>query len=141
VMAASAGAVVGGLVQVQFFAFDSMRLFYVSVDLPAGVTLERSLAEATRAATVVERTLDGSELRAVASYAGLKFTDTEPVYGDQYAQVLVSLQPREGEMRDTGAIIAALRPGVEALGGEARFSFLELKGGPPTAKPISIKMM
>ena len=141
VMAAAAGAVAGGLVKVQFFAFDSMRLFYVSVDLPAGVTLERSLAEAKRAASVVEDRLDDSELRAVASYAGLKFTDTEPVYGDQYAQVLVSLQPRAGEMRDTGAIIAALRPAVEALGGEARFSFLELKGGPPTAKPISIKMM
>ena len=99
------GSATGGLVKVQFFAFDSMRLFYVSVDLPAGVTLERSLAEAKRAASVVEDRLDDSELRAVASYAGLKFTDTEPVYGDQYAQVLVSLQPREGEMRETGAIM------------------------------------
>ncbi len=140
VMAAAGGAVAGGLVKVQFFAFDSMRLFYVSVDMPAGVTLQRSLAEAERAVAVLERGLGADELRSIATYAGLKFTDTEPVYGDQYAQVLVSLQPRVGEMRDSGELIAALRPQIEALGGEGRFSFLELKGGPPTAKPVSIKL-
>lgn len=134
------GAVASGLVKVQFFAFDSMRLFYVSVDMPAGVTPERTLAEAERAATVLAQAIDASELRSIASYAGLKFTDTEPVYGDQYAQVLVSLLPRGADMRDTGDIIASVRPQIEALGGEAKFSFMEMKGGPPTAKPISVKI-
>ena len=134
------GAVVSGLVKVQFFAFDSMRLFYVSVDMPAGVTPERTLAEAERAARVLAQAIDASELRSIASYAGLKFTDTEPVYGDQYAQVLVSLLPRGADMRDTGDIIASVRPQIEALGGEAKFSFMEMKGGPPTAKPISVKI-
>lgn len=140
VMAAAGGAIASGLVRMEFFAFDSMRLFYVNVDMPAGVTLERSLAEAERAARVVQRELPAAEVRAVTAYAGLKFTDTEPVYGDQYAQVLVSLLPREDDGRDTGEIIAALRPQIEALDGEARLSFLEMKGGPPTAKPISIKV-
>ena len=134
------GAVASGLVKVQFFAFDSMRLFYVSVDMPAGVTPERTLAEAERAAQVLAQAIDASELRSIASYAGLKFTDTEPVYGDQYAQVLVSLLPRGADMRDTGDIIASVRPQIEALGGEAKFSFMEMKGGPPTAKPISVKI-
>ncbi len=140
VMAGAGGAVAGGLVKVQFFAFDSMRIFYVSVDMPAGVALERTLGEARRAAAVLERELAGHELRALASYAGLKFTETEPVYGDEYGQVLVSLLPRRGDMRDSGDVIAALRPHVAALDGEARFSFLELKGGPPTAKPVSVKV-
>jgi multidrug efflux pump subunit AcrB len=140
VMAGAAGAVASGLVRMQFFAFDSMRLFYVSVDMPAGVTPERTLAEAERAARVLSETIGAAELRSIVSYAGLKFTDTEPVYGDQHAQVLVSLRPREGGMRDTGELIAAVRPAIEALGGEAKFSFMEMKGGPPTAKPISVKM-
>ncbi|MDO9596795.1 MAG: efflux RND transporter permease subunit [Azoarcus sp.] len=140
VMAGAVGALGAGLVKVEFFAFDSMRLFYVSVDMPAGVALERTLGEANRALKVVESSLDESELRAVTSYAGIKFTETEPVYGDQYGQVLVSLLPRVGDMRETAEIIAALRPQIEALNGEARFSFMELKGGPPTAKPISIKV-
>ncbi len=140
VMAAAGGALASGMVRLEFFAFDPIRLFYVSVDMPAGVTLERSLAEAQRAVRVVEGALPASELRAVAAYSGLKFSDTEPVYGDQYAQVLVSLLPRADDMRDTGDIIAALRPQIEALSGEGRFSFLELKGGPPTARPISVKV-
>lgn len=140
VMAGAVGALGAGLVKVEFFAFDSMRLFYVSVDMPAGVALERTLTEANRAMKVVESSLDGAELRAMTSYAGIKFTDTEPVYGDQYGQVLVSLLPRVGDMRESAEIIEALRPQVEALNGEARFSFMELKGGPPTAKPISIKV-
>ena len=140
VMAAAGGALASGMVRLEFFAFDPIRLFYVSVDMPAGVTLERSLAEAQRAVRVVEGALPASELRAVAAYSGLKFSDTEPVYGDQYAQVLVSLLPRADGMRDTGDIIAALRPQIEALSGEGRFSFLELKGGPPTARPISVKV-
>ena len=140
VMAAAGGALAAGLVRMEFFAFDSMRLFYVSVDMPAGATIERTLAEAERAVQVVERELPADELRAVVAYAGLKFSDTEPVYGDQYAQVLVSLLPRGDGMRDAGEIISALRPRIEALNGEARFSFLELKGGPPTAKPVSVKV-
>ncbi|MCK2095545.1 efflux RND transporter permease subunit [Thauera aromatica] len=140
VMAVAGGAVAGGLVKVQFFAFDSKRLFYVSVDMPAGTPPERTLAAAERAAAVLAEAIDGSELRALASYAGLKFTDTEPVYGDQYGQVLVSLLPRGGGRRDTGEIVAAVRPRIEALQGEARYAFLEVKGGPPTAKPISVKL-
>ncbi|WP_297359857.1 efflux RND transporter permease subunit [Thauera sp.] len=140
VIAGAAAALASGLVRMQFFAFDSMRLFYVSVDMPAGVTPERTLGEAERAARLLGETIGDDELRSIVSYAGLKFTETEPVYGDQYAQVLVSLLPRTGDMRDTGELIAALRPAIEALGGEAKFSFMEMKGGPPTAKPISVKM-
>ncbi len=140
VMAAAIGVVAGGLVKMQFFAFDSIRLFYVSVDMPAGVTLDRTLHEAERVAQVVSERLDGAELRSVTAYAGLKFTETEPLYGDQYGQVVVSLHPRKGDMRDTAEIIEALRDPVLALGGEGRHSFLELKGGPPTAKPISVKV-
>ena len=139
-MAGAGAAVATGLVRVQFFAFDSMRLFYVNVDMPAGVVPQRTLAEAERAVKVLGETIGADELRAVAVYAGLKFTETEPVYGDQYAQVLVSLLPRAAGGRDTGEIIDAVRPAIEALAGEAKLSFMEMKGGPPTAKPISVKM-
>jgi multidrug efflux pump subunit AcrB len=140
VVAGALAAVASGLVRQQFFAFDSFRLFYVSVDMPPGMTLERGLEEAERVARTVRQHIDPREVRSVAAYAGLKFSDTEPLYGDQYAQVVVSLQPRRGVLRDTGEVIAALRGPVEALAGPAKISFLELKGGPPTARPISVKI-
>ena len=43
--------------KMQFFAFDSMRLFYVNIDLPAGVTIDRTLAEAERMAKIVSSDL------------------------------------------------------------------------------------
>jgi multidrug efflux pump subunit AcrB len=140
VMAGAAGALATGLVKMQFFAFDSIRLFYVSVDMPPGVTLERTLAQAERAAKVLQARLDPAEVRSVTAYAGIKFTDTEPLYGDQYGQVVVSLLPRNGALRDTAEVIEAMRAPVMDVQGEGKLSFLELKGGPPTARPISVKV-
>ncbi|MDV7398651.1 hypothetical protein RZS08_45015, partial [Arthrospira platensis SPKY1] len=96
-----------GIVRVQFFAFDPVRAFYVNVDMPASATLEETLA----ATEVVEQAVrarlhgvgpaeEGHEARAVTSLAGLKFTDTEPVYGNQYGQVFVSLNPRSDHARE-----------------------------------------
>ncbi|MDX5446088.1 MAG: efflux RND transporter permease subunit [Zoogloeaceae bacterium] len=137
---AALAAVGSGIVKLQFFAFDSVRLFYINVDMPPGVALERTLAQAERAARVVREGVGDEDLRGVVASAGNKFTETEPLYGDQYGQVIVSLAPRYGDMAETEEIIARLRPRIEALDGEARFSFLELKGGPPTSKPISVKI-
>jgi multidrug efflux pump subunit AcrB len=139
-MAGAVGLVTEGVIKRDFFAFDPVRQFFIHVDLPPGVTLERSLAEAERAAAVVRAMLDGDELRSVTAVAGAKFTETEPLHGPQYAQVIVALQPRGPDMRDTAEIIDALREPVMALAGIARFSFLELKGGPPTSKPINVKV-
>lgn len=136
-----AGAMVGaGVVKQQFFAFDSMRLFYVNVDMPAGMSLERTLQRADEVAETVRAQLDPAEMRTVTAYAGIKFTETEPLYGDQYGQVLVSLAPRQTDGAFTGEIIERLREPVMALTGEAKLSFLEMKGGPPSGKPISVKV-
>jgi multidrug efflux pump subunit AcrB len=134
------GMLAGGVVKMQFFAFDSLRLFYVNVDMPSGMALEDSLAEAERVARVVEKSLPADEVRSVTAYAGLKFTDTEPLYGDQYGQVLVSLNPRAPDGAFTGEVIESLREPVMALRGIAKLSFLEMKGGPPAGKAISVKV-
>ena len=136
-----AGAMVAsGVVKQQFFAFDSMRLFYVNVDMPAGMALERTLSQADKVADTIREQLDPAEMRTVTAYAGLKFTETEPLYGDQYGQVLVSLAPRQSDGAFTGEIIERLRGAVMAHTGEAKLSFLEMKGGPPSGKPISVKV-
>ena len=134
------GMIAGGVVKQQFFAFDSMRLFYVNVDMPPGMTLARTLTEVERVADEISARLGADEARSVTAYAGLKFTETEPLYGDQYGQVLVSLEARAADGAFTGEIIDALREPLAALEGEGRLSFLEMKGGPPAGKPISVKV-
>ncbi|HRK38065.1 MAG TPA: efflux RND transporter permease subunit [Burkholderiaceae bacterium] len=133
-----------GVIRVQFFAFDPIRAFYVNVDMPPTASLEDTLAETQRVEAEVRKLLNGvgaeGEARAVTSTAGLKFTDTEPVYGDLYGQVFVSLNPRTDGSREVMTVVEALRPTIEALSGSARKSFTVLSGGPPAGKAISIKV-
>lgn len=139
-VAGAAGLFAVGVVKVQFFAFDPLRLFYVNVDMPPQATLEETLRETEAVEQAVRRRLREGEARSVVSVAGLKFTETEPVYGDPYGQVAVSLNPRVDGGREVGEIVAALRPEIEALPGPGRKSFTELSGGPPRAKPIAVKV-
>lgn len=133
-------AALGGEVKQQFFAFDPLRLFYVSLDMPPGTAIEVTLRETERLERAVLRHVQAHELRASASYAGIKFTDTEPLYGDAYGQVVVSLAPRQGDMRASDAIVAAMRAEIEAMDWPGEVSFIVLSGGPPTTRPIKARL-
>jgi multidrug efflux pump subunit AcrB len=133
-------AVATGLVRVQFFAFDPMRLFYVNVDMPAGAPIEQSLAETSRIEALVREQLPAAEVRNSAAYAGIKFTDTEPLYGEAYGQVVVSLQPLADEGRSVKEIVASVRPAIEALPSPGKISFTMISGGPPTTKAVRVRV-
>lgn len=87
---AAAALLASGVIRVQFFAFDPIRIIYVNVDLPATATLEDTLAETRSVEQVVRSQLDGigpgGEARSVHANAGVKFTDNEPLYGDPYGR-------------------------------------------------------
>ena len=138
--ALAVSAVAMGLVRIQFFAFDPMRLFYVNVDMPPGTALEETLARAVQVETKVRKHLSPEEARAITAVAGVKYTDTEPLYGNKYAQVVVSLNPREGELRTVDETIAAMRDDVASNNGNALVTFTRISGGPPLTKPISVKI-
>jgi len=138
--AAALAAVAGGLVRMEFFAFDPIRLFYVNVDMPASAPIESTLARVEQAERAVRARLREGEARALTALAGIKFTDTEPVYGDAYGQLVVSLEPRHEGGREVGEIVAALRQDIESLPGTGKLSFTMLAGGPPVAKPIRVRV-
>ncbi len=131
-------------VRVQFFAFDPIRAFYVNIDMPPNASLEETLQATQNTERAVRAQLRGigpeGEARAVTSTAGLKFTDTEPVYGDAYGQVFVSLNPRTEGAREVTEVVETLRSSIEALPGPGRRSFTQLSGGPPAGKAISVKV-
>jgi multidrug efflux pump subunit AcrB len=76
----------------------------------------------------------------VASYAGLKFTDTEPLYGDPYGQVVVSLKPLANGRRGVEEVIDAMRAEVEKTPGPGKVTFTMLSGGPPVSKPVKVRV-
>lgn len=136
----SVAAAASGLVRIQFFAFDPIRVFYINIDMPSNTSLEQTLAEGQTVEAVVKQYLKPEEVRAVTTLAGIKFTETEPLYGDSYGQIAVSLNPRRGDMRTTPEVVEAMRQAVEAAPRTGRASFTVLSGGPPTSRAISVKL-
>ncbi|MCC7280510.1 MAG: efflux RND transporter permease subunit [Chromatiaceae bacterium] len=133
-------AVGGGLVKFQFFASDPIRLYYVNVDMPPDAPIEETLRQTLAVEERVRAQLREGEARSVTALAGIKFTEMEPLYGDQYGQITVSLNPAAPEVRALDDIMEGMRESVTQTPGRARISFLKISGGPPTAKPISVKV-
>ncbi len=138
-------ALAGGWIKQQFFAADPIRIFYVNLDMPPSTAIDVTLARTQVLERAVSQRLQAGELRAAASYAGLKFTETEPFYGDSYGQVAVSLLPREHAFgkpagRTSDQIIEAMRTEIEQLQLGGRISFTVISGGPPAEKPIKVRL-
>ncbi len=131
---------VSGGVRVDFFAADFYRLFYVNVEMQPGTTLEKTSATLGEIQAVIENALQPGEARGVINYAGQQFTEKEVLTGDDRGQILVSLNPQGDEDRDVQEIIDSLKEAVSSIPGPVNLSYLKRKMGPPTSKPISIKI-
>jgi multidrug efflux pump subunit AcrB len=139
-VAAAGAAVATGIVRIQFFAFDPLRIFYVNVDMPAGAPIEATLERLQGLEPVVKKHLNPANVRAVTASAGVKFTDTEPVFGDAYGQLIVTLQPRGADSREAPEIVESLRRDVLAVPGPGKVTFTLLSGGPPPTKAIRVRV-
>ena len=134
------GITASGLIKFDFFASDTLRLFYVNIEMPVGTPLTQTLDKVLQVEEKVNRHIQSGEARAVVSYAGQAFTEIAPQFGDHYGQILVGLQPKTDSMRSVEEMIEAMRNDVESTVGPIKVSFLRLAGGPPTSKPISVKV-
>lgn len=68
------------------------------------------------------------------------FDEMEAVYGDNYGQVMVSLNPHTSDMQTVDQIIETQRKDVLSIPGPKNISYLRMASGPPTSKPIHIKV-
>jgi multidrug efflux pump subunit AcrB len=132
--------VASGMIRMEFFVTDPFRLFYVNVDMPPDAPLEETLRQSIEVEKVVRQFLEEDEVRAVTSNAGIKFTEVEALYGDQYGQIQVSLNARARDGRTVGQIIESMRESVTSVPGDGVISFLEISGGPPISSAINVKV-
>lgn len=138
--AAVAGALAGGLIRMDFFATDPIRLFYVNLEMAPNVSLNETLRLVEMVDKKVKNHIRPGELRQTVGYAGQMFTDEGVVSGDQYGQIVVSLNPPSEELRSVDEIIEAMREDLVNTPGPVRIYFLRVTGGPPVSKPINIKV-
>lgn len=134
------GTIGSGMVRMEFFAFDPMRAFYINVEMPPDASLKDTMDTVEAIAKKAQKHLLVGEARAVSSTAGQMFTDTAPFFGDMYGQVFVSLNPKQDDMRGVAEIVEAMRADVMATPGPRNLTLFKLSKGPPTTKPISIKV-
>nr|CAX83945.1 Acriflavin resistance protein [uncultured bacterium] len=134
------GLVAGNHLKVDFFAMDHLPLFYINIEMPAGTPLEQTLALVRQVEVRARSRLKAGEYRALVGYAGQAFTETKPIAGDRFGQVLVSLDPDPSRRRPVPEIMEGMREVVTGVAGPVRVTFLSLSGGPPVTKPISIKV-
>lgn len=127
-------------VKTEFFTFDPFRLFYVNVDMPSNTPLEQTLAHTIEVEKRLRGFVENEEIRAITSLAGIKFTELEILFGDQYGQIQVALLPKKGDMRSVAEVVEAMRETLINTPGDGIISFLELSGGPPAGKPVSVKV-
>ena len=138
--AGALGSLAAGLVRMDFFAADTVRLFYVNLEMPPDTPLDVTLSKVQEVEDVVRAGLQAGEVRAILSYAGNMFTETEQRMGEHLGQVMVGLNPKQPGLRSVERMIEDARRDIEAVPGPVQTSFLRLTGGPPTAKPVSVKV-
>ncbi len=134
-------AISAEMVEMDFFASDPIRKFYINIEMPAGTTLDETLATTLQIENKARNLLSDDETRALVSYAGQMFTETEPFFGNNYGQIMVSLKPdNNDDFRHVDNVLDSFRDAITDYPGPRNISFFRLAGGPPTAKPISIKV-
>jgi multidrug efflux pump subunit AcrB len=134
------GTLAAGLVRVDFFAADTIRLFYINIEMPPETPANKTLTKVEEVEQRVRDLVRDGEARSLTSYAGNMFTETEQRLGEHLGQVLISLHPKRPGLRSVEAMIEDMRAELEQIPGPVQLSFLRLSGGPPTQKPISIKV-
>ncbi len=127
-------------IKLDFFASDPIRLFYVNVQMPSGTELSVTMDKVLEIESVALSHIKPGETRSVVSYAGQLLTQTEPFFGDQYGQILVSLKPKTSDTRSVDEMIDSMRDAIRKVPGTSQVSFLRLAGGPPVTKAISVKV-
>ncbi|RAU16679.1 AcrB/AcrD/AcrF family protein [Nitrincola tibetensis] len=124
-----------------FFAADTLSVFYINVEMPSGSTLRQTLNATLEVEAHAREGMEPEEIRSLVSYAGQMFTETEPLLGDNYGQIFVSLTSRHLGGRNADEIIEGLRESIQLnTPAAAKVTLLKLSDGPPSSMPISIKV-
>jgi multidrug efflux pump subunit AcrB len=127
-------------VRTEFFAFDPVRLFYVTLEMPVGTALDKTLERTVAVERALAAHFAAGEVRGTVGFAGLIITETEPLFGDHLGQIFVSLHPWRDGLRSVDQMIEGLRPHLAEVPGPNKATFLRVAGGPPTLKPILVKV-
>lgn len=134
------GTLASGHIRFNFFEADALRLFYVNIEMARGTSLEETNRTLYKVEQEALKQIQEDELRASIIYSGQQFTETEPLFADTVGQIMISLNPAYNGSRSVEAIADAVEASVLDIPGPTNISLLRMKDGPPTSRPISVKI-
>lgn len=131
-------ALQSGKIQINFFAGEPFPVFYANLKMQEGTPIDYTLEKLQQLEEKIKQQFKREDYREIASYAGVYFTQTEPLFGEHYGQIMISLP-------DTMKLPLAemhqrVRDQFNTLAGVEEFSLLQLEDGPPVTRAISIKV-
>ena len=140
-LALAAGSLASGKIRYNFFEVDPVRMFNLNITLPQGASVEDTSRFLIKAEAAAQQEFLPGELRAAVSFAGIHLTERQPLYGDTLGQIMFSLHPRAHDGRTVSVIASAVFQHVESLPGAIGVTLMEMKGGAPTSKAVSVKVL
>jgi len=138
IFASAVYALQSGKIQINFFAGEPFPVFYANLKMKEGTPIDYTLEKLQQLELKIKQVLEREDYREIASYAGVYFTQTEPLFGEHYGQIMISLPETlttsQSDMHDKVKAQFATMSGIEEL------SLLQLEDGPPVTRAISIKV-
>ncbi len=128
-------AVSSDIVKVNFFAFDSYRVFYIDIELEPGTSLDQTLDKMLEVENLIRDNAMYDEIRAVASSAGRANGKT----GDHLGRILVTLQPPRPDLRKLDEMVEAIRPIITNIPGTYNVNLVTFSDV-PQSPAISVKI-
>lgn len=124
-----------GVVRVNFFAFDSYRVFYIDVELNPGTAMDDTLKKMIYIEKKIRDSAEPNEIRAVATAVG----QANGKKGDHLGRILITLQPQTGHLRQLKTVVDALRPVVSDVPGTHNINIVTFTDVPPSPA-INVKI-
>ena len=128
------------LIKFDFFKTDAYPVFYIGIEMPNGTPLEETMAATLELEKLLRPHLNPDELKATLTYSGKMEGDTAPLFGAQFGQILYTLAEDLPYERNAETISEEIRSIIENFEKAQRTSIFLVSMGPPTTKPISLKV-
>jgi len=127
------------MVGVELYSGDEISQFNVWVTMPPGSKLDATDDVIKRMEEIAQKLPDG-EVHTIMASAGLLQTETDWIFSDNVGQVNVDLVEQEFRDRSLQEIMEDLRKSLNEIEGPIEVKLVEISQGPPTGKPVEIKV-
>ncbi len=124
---------------IDFFQGEELPRFFVYVDMPTGTSLEVT-DEVIRRIEAEALKLPREDVDAVVATSGIHQTQEDWAIRSDVGQVSVDLKQKKHRKRSADELINLLRNRIAHISGPRNVRFVKMMSGPPTGKPVEIKV-